>query len=204
MQCPPRSEELAEFVGIMLGDGGMTSFQISITLGYKSDREYSVFVSALLKRLFLVAPSIYERDQSIIDIRISRKVLVNFCVSLGLCIGNKIRNKVDIPHWIKQNKIFLTACVRGMMDTDGCIFQECHAIGEKKYCYPRIALVSYSNTLRLSVFEGLKKLGFSPKERNGRSINLENKGEIQKYFSLVGTHNPKHQKRFEEFIWRGA
>lgn len=197
---PARSEMLAEFVGIMLGDGGMTPYQICITLGYKADQEYSTFLRAFLKKLFQLSPSIHERNKSYITHVISRKELVDYCVSLGLCIGNKVKQQVDMPSWIKKDEELIKACIRGLMDTDGCIFQECHSINARRYCYPRIFLVSYSNPLRRAIYDGLIRLGFSARLRSGRSVTLEKRSDIIRYFSFIGTHNPKHQKRFEAFI----
>ncbi len=65
------------------------------------------------------------------------------------------------------------------MDTDGCIFNECHVINNKKYCYPRLSFVSFSWQLRLSVFKILQKLNFPPKIRNNRSVQLEKRKDNQ-------------------------
>src|SRR3989344_7863025 len=37
---PSKSEKLAEFMGIMMGDGGMNKNQLAITLHYKDDAEF--------------------------------------------------------------------------------------------------------------------------------------------------------------------
>lgn len=46
------SSELAEWVGIMLGDGGLTDGQLHITLNSKADQGYIPYVSNLGKTLF--------------------------------------------------------------------------------------------------------------------------------------------------------
>jgi len=171
---PQKNEELAEFVGIMLGDGGITKRQVIVTLNSKTDRAYSIFVKKLMERLFKIKPSVfYEKEESTVDIYISRTRLVSFCKSIGLKVGNKLKQGLDIPEWIKGNKELEISCIRGLMDTDGCFYNECHKINNKKYCYPRLSLVSHSCQLLDSVFEILQKLGFSPKIRNKRSVQLE-------------------------------
>ena len=55
INTPPHSPELAEFVGIMLGDGGITKYQIKITLHSIDDIEYSLIVLKLIKN-FLASP----------------------------------------------------------------------------------------------------------------------------------------------------
>lgn len=116
---------------------------------------------------------------------------------LGLHIGNKLKQGLDIPDWIKSESSYQIACIRGLMDTDGCIFYERHRINGKVYSYPRLSIVSYSSALRKSICEILASLGFSPRERGNRSVQLENIQQIQQYFNVVGTHNPKHFNRFK-------
>ena len=74
---PHFSKELAEFVGIVMGDGGITNRQITITLHDKDDKAYSQFVVPLIKRLFNVPIGIYHRkEESVMNFIISRTVYV--------------------------------------------------------------------------------------------------------------------------------
>jgi len=198
---PRKGAELSEFVGIMIGDGGITKKQVIVTLNYKKDRLYSIFVKDLIKKLFGVKASMnFRKNESVVNVVVSRVQLVFFCKSIGLKIGNKLKQNLDIPAWIIKNRKFRIPCLRGLIDTDGCFYLEKHKINNKKYCYPRISFVSYSKQLRFSVFKILKELEFSPKIRNNKSVQLENKKEIRKYFNLVGTHNPKHKQRFDFYL----
>ncbi len=194
---PRKREQLAEFVGIMLGDGSITKRQIAVTVHYKDDRTYSFFIKKLMKELFGVQPSWTSRTKrSTIFVVISRTKLVLFCKSIGLVVGNKIKQQIDIPQWIYSRISFQKACMRGLMDTDGCIFSERHKIKGKLYCYPRLSLVSASAPLRQSVCSILEKLDFSPKIRNNRSVQLESKEDIIRYFRYIQSHNPKHLQRW--------
>ena len=84
--------------------------------------------------------------------------------------------------------------MRGLMDTDGCVFHECHNIKGKKYCYPRLSFVTASIPLRNSVVGILQKLHLNPKIRgtNQRYVQIEEKEKIKEYFKLIGSSNPKH------------
>jgi len=62
--------------------------------------------------------------------------------------------------------------------------------------------VSCSKSLRFSVFKILSELGFHPKIRNNRSVQLENREDIIEYFQLVGTSNLKHKNRFKHIVGR--
>jgi DNA-binding XRE family transcriptional regulator len=198
IKTPPFSKNLAEFVGIMLGDGGISEKQITVSTNSIDDKIYGHFVKRLINKNFGVKPAIYFRkDSAAMDIVVSRKKLVDFCnKKLGLKIGNKLKQGLDIPKWIIGNDEFEKACIRGLVDTDGCIFTERHKIKNKIYGYKRINFVSMSPALRQSVFDILKRLDLCPKMRNNRSVQIENMDKIIEYFRVIGTSNPKHKKRF--------
>lgn len=196
---PSPSEELAEFFGIMIGDGTIAKYQIGIALNLTDDREYANFVTELLSKLFATEPSLQLRPKSnCIVITTSSIVLVEYLTGLGLPKGDKLRAGLDVPTWILEDRRFIIACLRGMFDTDGCVFWENHVIKGKTYSYPRVSFVSASLPLRTSIYEMLTQLELCPKMRNNRSVNLEKAEDINSYFRIVGTSNPKHTTRFME------
>ncbi len=199
---PKYSKELAEFVGIIMGDGGITKNQVTVSLNSRDDKEYAYFIKELIARLFNVPVSItYPKDQLSLRLLVSRVGLVNFCRDrLGLKVGNKLKQNLDVPEWVKKKKSFKLFYMRGLMDTDGCIFNECHKIGNKKYCYPKMSFVSASQYLLSSVHTILKELGFAAVIRGNRSVQLERRQDVINYFRSIGTNNLKHKKRFETFI----
>lgn len=196
---PRRSAELAEFVGIVLGDGGISEMQVTITLHRITDREYSFFVRKLIKKLFGVVPGEYCNLSALADsIVVSRKELVEFCVQgLGLKVGNKIKNQVDIPDWIKNNKKYFIACVRGLVDTDGSIYNHKYISGGKKYSYKKISFTSLSKPLARSVYAFLKENNINPGLYKEKDVKLESQADVARYFSIFGSHNPKHLKRYK-------
>jgi hypothetical protein len=197
------SVRFAEAIGIILGDGAITARQVTVSLNSETDREYALFVLKLFSTIFGVTPSLRKGKKSrVVNITISRTALVTFLRDRGLDAGDKIRRQIDMPEWIKNRPAFARACVRGLMDTDGCIFLETHLIRGKKYSYPRISFVSMSKPLRATVCRILEADGFSPKERTSRAITLERRSDVVRYFRRIGTSNPKHADRFKHFIGR--
>ena len=95
---PKRSKELAEFVGIMLGDGGVSKYQLTVTLHRHDDYQYSLFVRKIIKKLFHIEAGKSMLKNALADnIVISRIKMVEYAVKdLGLVIGNKVRQQVDI------------------------------------------------------------------------------------------------------------
>lgn len=194
---PPVSVALAEFFGVMMGDGGMTQYQITITLHHINDLEYAYFVRDLATELFGVPANIHHhvRD-SIVEVQISRKKLVGYLYSLGLPVGNKVKQRFDMPDWIKENKKYRLACVRGLVDTDGSVFNHRYTVGGKEYSYKKLDFASLSPPLLMSVKEVMEEVGLRPRLNGGKKVCLDSIADMQGYFAKIGSHNPKHLKRY--------
>jgi hypothetical protein len=191
---PDKSIELAEFVGIVLGDGGISNYQLVITLHHTEEIEYTIFIMQLIKSLFGVDPQRYHSPQhSVFDITVSRKELVEFCVQeLGLHIGSKVAQQVDIPLWIKEDHDFSVACLRGLVDTDGSIFTHRYKSGGRWYAYKKLDFTSMSKPMLASTAEHTRIDG-------GKSIRLDRQQDVRNYMDIVGSHNPKHLKRYQKW-----
>lgn len=89
----------AEFIGIMLGDGHIgKNGQISITLNSVADHEYLGYVVQLISQLFGHSPSYFkEKIFKAVNIYLSGKDIVDFLVSSGMKIGDKVKQQVDVP-----------------------------------------------------------------------------------------------------------
>lgn len=194
---PRKSIKLAEFVGIMMGDGGVSKYHITITLNSKTDKEYSVFVCELIKDLFHIEAKTHKRKDSLAtDIVVNRIKLISFCKSIGLKVGNKLKQNLDIPEWVNENKKYQVACLRGLVDTDGTFFKHCYTVKGKKYCYDKIGFSSRSPKLIRSVHDILTKLCINAKiNYNGNEVKIESAAGVKRYVSLVGAHNPKHSDK---------
>lgn len=195
-----KNRVLAEFVGIMMGDGGMSKRQLFITLHSVDDLPYSFFVARMIKKLFGIKAAIYVRKSSrALDLVVSRTELVDFCKSLGLKIGDKLKQNLDIPRWIKNDKNLLIACVRGLMDTDGGVINHCYQVKGKHYCYKKLSFSSASPALLKSMYNILKKFNFSPRiDYSNKSVRIENSAQVKKYFEIVKSNNSKNLRRYQD------
>lgn len=193
IQIPEKGIHLAEFVGIVLGDGNISDYAVRITLDSLSDKDYITYVSLLIMKLFNVTPKIFKHKKfRAVDIVMHRKNIVDFCVTLGLKIGNKIKQNVDIPQWIKDNNDYSIACVRGLIDTDGCFFRHSYMSNGKRYSYIKIAFTNRNSSILKSVKEILINLGFCVRmTKDGDDIRIENKKDVARYLNVIGTSNLK-------------
>ena len=197
---PKPSIELAEFIGIMLGDGRMSNYQINVTFNTKTDNEYGSYIRSLIKRLFHISVSIIATDSDSADrIVASGTNLVEFLLAKGLKIGNKVKNRVNVPRWVLNNRNYSIACLRGLVDTDGSFYHYNHTVYNKKYCNFAMCFTSYSKPLLTSVYIILKDLNFNP-VMNARRVYLHKRDDIDKYFLKIGTHNKKHLYKYKIYL----
>lgn len=199
IQKPPLSSELAEFIGVLIGDGSIGRYQITVTLDMKTDVEYAQYVCNLASQLFsLQATTKLRESHGCIVLTLSSVELSEYLFSLGLPRGNKIVQHISIPQWILDNPEYIKPCLRGIFDTDGSVFQEVHKVRGVRYAYSRAAFVSASIPLLEDVAKSLHLLGIAAKVRSKR-VSIERFTDIDKYFRIVGSSNPKHLRRFVEY-----
>lgn len=189
---PEESEDLAEFIGIMLGDGGLTHFQCSIYLNSETDLEFAYYVSDLVLGLFKITPQIYfHKKHKVCRISVSSVNLVKYLTSKGLFLGNKVRLQVGIPDWILFKEEYIKSCIRGLIDTDGCFVIHRYKIKGKMYTYPKISFSNRSEPILEFVYQGLKRFGFNPKRTYESEVWLHNQNEVRRYFDEIGVNNYK-------------
>ena len=81
---PKRSALLAEFVGIVLGDGTMNEHQVRIYSSSKTDVNYAYFIKKIIEDLFKITSTIALRRKNTLETAITSKNLVGFLVAHGL------------------------------------------------------------------------------------------------------------------------
>lgn len=191
-KIPQESEDLAELFGIILGDGGLTRYQCIIYLNSDTDREFALYVQKLIVKLFDSKPSLYEsKKERLLKVSIGGVDLVEYLNSKGLSLGNKVLLQVGVPKWIWIKKEYIKACIRGLVDTDGCFTIHKYTVNNKLYAYPKLAFSNRTEPILQFVHEGLKQLGFNPKRTFRYGVWLHNQQEVRKYLREVGTRNYK-------------
>lgn len=82
--------DFAEFIGICLGDGGLTNTQLGITLNRVADSDYVKYVTTSILKLFNYCPSVSnKKDACAVTIRVTGVDFVKLLVNSGLKIGVK-------------------------------------------------------------------------------------------------------------------
>ncbi len=199
---PPRDEKLAEFVGIMLGDGNIFSKVypdtiinlIKVAGNPKTERSYLLhFIKPLIESLFNLKVSVYmNKKGNEMFLAVHGKNVVKFVEEIGLPRGNKIKNRIPIPSWIFENNHYLKACIRGLIDTDGSIYP-------LKPHYPNLLQICFKNRnqkLLEDARTAFQKLGYHPSKITWNKIYLTQQAEIDRYVTEIGFSNPHHLRRY--------
>lgn len=129
-----KNERTAEFIGVLLGDGNLTDFSYETDERYVTNYRIKVTVNEKerlliekVKELFYdisgKEPSIYDvKGDKGYDIIVYSKDLIEELKKLGLKPGNKVKNQIGVPDWIKNDEKYIKNCLRGLIDTDGTIY----------------------------------------------------------------------------------
>ena len=195
-------EDLAEDVGIHIGDGSMNFYSgigcYTVACHWIDDKEYiDSYVSKLIEKIYGIKPKLRIWSKGTYGFRIYSKDVVNFKSQvLNLPLGPK--KNIKIPEIICKDERLLKSCLRGLIDTAGCLYLE------KKYgkLYPRIIFTNTSKPLVFQVKNCLEKFGFtvSLQVRNHDNKNwnityiLCTRGfnNLKLWMRLVGFSNPKN------------
>ena len=184
-----RSAKLAEFYGVMLGDGHISHFQIVVTLGTK-ELSYVEYVASLMTELFDAKPTILIRKDGYRDVYFGYVDLVKYLRADGF-VTNKVREQVDIPHWIFEKPEWMNSFVRGFFDTDGSVYRLRFGI--------QVSFTNKSARLLISLHKMLIALGYRPSAISTDRIYLTRRGDLARFFSEVKPANTKHCSRYQHF-----
>jgi len=193
-------EDLAEFIGAFLGDGHLYFhrkiigkkhigvYGIRIAGDIEKEREYHLYLRSLTKKIFnLKSKEVLKRKLSSCRfLDIYSKELVEFFIAMGINPGNKIANQSTIPKWIYKKNSFMVACLRGLIDTDGCI----HRMSRRDSHLLRLNFVNHNFSLLRDTRNLFVKLGYSPsKIIRDRTFYVSRQNEVKNYLKEVGFKN---------------
>jgi len=207
------TNQLAEFVGIHIGDGhmsfrkdkGMYIFRLCGHL-IKDKLYYDKFLTPLLKKLFNLTLKPKDLRNGTCGYHFSSKGLFIFLTSnFCLPIGRK-NPSIRIPKIIWNDKEFLISCLRGIIDTDFSIsFDD---------TYPELGGWFATEKLVKDLERAFKLLKFDVRVRynagyldkrtgkfyNRHHIRLRGKLNMERWHKIIGTHHPVLNTKYT--YWR--
>lgn len=181
--------DLAEFFGIMLGDGKLSHFQIAVTLGSKEE-SYALYVVGLMEKNFKVRPKISIRKNGYQTVYFGSVELSGWLKREGL-VYNKAKSQVDVPKWIFNNKDFMKRFIRGFFDTDGSVY--------KLKFGNQISFTNRSIPILKSLRKILIELEYKPSIISVFKVYLTKIEDLRKFFNDVEPKNKRHIDRWRSF-----
>lgn len=205
LKLPGFPIKLAEFFGIMLGDGhinfydGIATYQICIYINTITDEGYIPYVKNLVGNLFnLPVGCHYRKNKRVVDLSVSSVDLINYLKSKGLFSTNKVRDQVGVPEWIFKKDSYQKYFLRGFFDTDGSIYSLKFGV-QMSFCNKSVPLLMAARRMLLG-------FGYHPSKLSGRNLYLTRRHDLRRYAQEVGFGNPKHVNRAKKFgvVYKGA
>lgn len=200
------NEKEAELIGMHVGDGTLYKTNSnSIVWELRGDireRDYYEYVKDLIKDTLSVEVKPKYRGPNSYGIQTTNKIITSFFLNNGFKPGNKTYT-VSIPEHIKNsNKKIQLSFIRGLFDTDGCVWFDKN---KTQYSYyPRIEFGLASKPLIDDLFLLFNKLGFKGhrwenKRDDGIAfrICLGGFANLDKWIKKVNPANNKHINRIK-------
>jgi hypothetical protein len=175
----PQSGELAEYIGVVLGDGNISKFPRTERIIISGNANNPGFIERyenLTRKLFLKKPTI-EKISRRNAIRIS---LYQKCISRRLSIptGSRAEFNFKIPSWINKSRPYLIRLLRGLFEAEGSL--SIH----KPTCTYNLQFSNKNQSLLKAVADSMKVMGYHPEMRK-TATRLRRKMEVAKFQKLI-------------------
>lgn len=175
-----KNGDLAELIGVILGDGHIESFPRSESLTLACPTKNKGFIKRyknLIQKFF--EKNSYEKkvgpNGGCTRLRIYQK---NISKRLNIPTGARGKVNFQIPAWVLQNRKYLERYLRGLYEAEGC-FCVHKPTGTYKFLFS-----NRNESLRQNVFQGLKILGFHP-HQSGYQVQVSKRVEVYKVKDLI-------------------
>lgn len=203
--------ELAEETGWHIGDGSMNYYNNQGKLkgiyqlrGHIEDdkQHYIQRIKPIFKILYGIDISLREMPSTrVFGFQIWSNELVKFKESLGLKTGPKLN--LIIPNSFLKTDELKSAVIRGIFDTDGCVYLE----KKNHKLYPRLQITTICKNLaeqmknifneiglRATVYgEKIKPIG---KRKINYIVTIRGEEMLHKFMNIIKPANPKHQAKY--------
>ncbi len=179
------SEELAEFVGVILGDGNISKFPRTerlVIVGNSNNPGFISHYANIANKLFNKKPTIMEvKYENATRISIYQK---NISRRLHIPSGDRGKLNIKIPKWIWRRKLYLIKLLKGLFEAEGCLSIHLPT------CTYNFQFSNKNKSILETVLKALKLLGYHPEIRPN-SIRLRKKSEALHFQNLI---------RFKKYI----
>jgi hypothetical protein len=181
-----RDGDLAELIGVVLGDGHICKYPRTEELRLTSNSNNRGFI----ERYANLIEKIFNKRPSIIQSRSSNSTKIGFYEKfiskrIGIPTGARKNLEINVPSWILKNKNYVIRYLRGLYEAEGSF---CVHMPTSTYKF----LFSNKNKALLdNVYGLLKFIGFNP-HRSRCQIQISRKEEFIERWNFYGFENIKY------------
>lgn len=155
-----KQRKIAEsyIIGVALGDGNLSNPNGRATrLRVTCDARYPLIQKEIMEKLSALFPqnkvSVINRTKTYKDISVYSNSLEQL-LPWRVGYGSKLQQKARVPSWIKKQKSYAKACLRGLLHTDGSIYTD--------RGYVMVNFSNHSKELAQDTQMLIKVLGYAP------------------------------------------
>lgn len=173
-EYPPleKNGDLAELIGVILGDGYIAKFPRTdlLTIACNSeDIELIERYASIVRRVFGKQPTLPKmRNENCVQIKIYQKKIAE---RLALPYSPKKNKKFPVPRWILNEKQYILRYLRGLYEAEGSF---CVHLPTSTY---KLLFSNRNASLLKNVMYCLKLLGFHP-HFSSHQVQLSRKAEV--------------------------
>lgn len=171
--------DLAEFIGVVLGDGHIGIFPRTDRLLIFSNSNNKGFIkryAGLMEKIFNKKPVISHLTTS----KCTRIGIYEKYISkrLGIPKGAKTPKHFKVPRWILKNRNYVIRYLRGLYEAEGNF-----SVHRPTYTY-KMFFSNYNISLEKIVYRLVKRLGFHP-NLSGQKVQISRKKEVYDFIKLI-------------------
>jgi intein/homing endonuclease len=204
------NEKLAEEIGWHIGDGSMNYYSYGggkkglyqLRGHIKDDKfHYLERIRPIMKDLYNIDVVLRDMPSTgVFGFQLWSDDLVVFKRKLGLPLGKKYN--ISIPYVFLKSESLKKSVVRGIFDTDGCLYLE----KKNKKLYPRLEITTVSVNLGIQLLDIFRSLGFRATKwnvisRNGSKncykVAIRGDLMLHKFMREIKSANPKHIAKYD-------
>lgn len=176
-------EELAEYIGVILGDGNISKFPRTerlILTGNSNNQGFIKRYAEITQTLFHKKPCVSKLNSSnATRIAFYQKEISN---RLGIPCGSRKNLDYTVPKWILKKDGYLVAFLKGLFEAEGSLSIHLPT------CTYNFQFRNNNKSLLSAVKDGLIHLGYHPEVRTN-STRLRKRGEVEKFRNLIKFRN---------------
>lgn len=201
-------KNLAEFYGILIGDGCISKFtsQGSVHHAIRIDGNSLTDIGYYNNHLKKLIEGIIQREVKVKFRKVGNCIFIMFEYrDFAVFLNNYLefpfgkKGEISINKEFVKNQQFLIAILRELFDTDGCLYFTKN--NSKNRSYPIIEISTHSSALVNQLYQFLCGLGFRVKISHFKdSVKLHGKDNLIKFMKFIGTNHPDKLSKFN--YWR--